>query len=276
MAHTYNYSILTAVPDARRGERVNVGVAVYLADRLDVRLSGVAKLRALTGEGWDQFLVDAARDLRRLYKPGDRHDKFSNRVALLHGAVTLSDPGWFSIESVIGYEDAVHQVLRTLVDRPRPPSRPKSTRINTEIARQLKRTKVLASSAEGLDTHKVVRYYPISAEEELTADFAAKNGRYYVVATLDLRMPTVGRKDACEKAIVLDKAKQLFGDETRLIGVYAGVQSARQYRPSIELLRDYSEVTFNWLEHDQRANYLALIHQAVSQPGALFSPNSKN
>lgn len=272
MAHTYSYSILTAVPDVRRGERVNVGAAVYLADRLDVRLSGVAKLRALTGEGWDQFLIEAARNLRQLYEPGDHHNDLSARIALLHGAITLSGTGWFSVESISEYEDSVQQILRTLVDRPRPPSRPKSTRINTEIARQLKRTKVLAASDEGLDEHKVVRYFPISAEEELTADFAAKNGRYYVVATLDLRMPTVGRKDACEKAIVLDKAKQRFGEDTELIGVYAGIQSARQYRSSIELLKDYSGVTFNWLEHDQRANYLALIHQAVSQPGALFAP----
>ena len=38
MAVTYKYSILQAVPDPRRGERVNVGVVVFLADRLDVRL----------------------------------------------------------------------------------------------------------------------------------------------------------------------------------------------------------------------------------------------
>ena len=49
MAHIFNYSILTAIPDARRGERVNVGIVVFLAERLDIRFSDIAKLRALTG-----------------------------------------------------------------------------------------------------------------------------------------------------------------------------------------------------------------------------------
>jgi hypothetical protein len=38
MAHIYRYSILTAIPDARRGERVNVGMVVFREGKPDVRL----------------------------------------------------------------------------------------------------------------------------------------------------------------------------------------------------------------------------------------------
>ncbi|TMK03458.1 MAG: DUF3037 domain-containing protein [Alphaproteobacteria bacterium] len=37
MAHIYKYTILTAIPDPRRGERVNVGIIVFKDDGLDVR-----------------------------------------------------------------------------------------------------------------------------------------------------------------------------------------------------------------------------------------------
>jgi hypothetical protein len=49
MAHTYQYSILTAIPDARRGERVNVGIVVFREGKADVRFVQAAfKLKALT------------------------------------------------------------------------------------------------------------------------------------------------------------------------------------------------------------------------------------
>src|SRR3546814_4918881 len=47
MAHIYKYTILQAVPDPRRGECVNVGVAVFLPDRVDVRFSDLAKVKAI-------------------------------------------------------------------------------------------------------------------------------------------------------------------------------------------------------------------------------------
>ena len=54
MAHTYEYAVLTAVPNPRRGERVNVGIIVFRDDRIDVRFKeAVYKLRALTGENWN-------------------------------------------------------------------------------------------------------------------------------------------------------------------------------------------------------------------------------
>jgi hypothetical protein len=51
MARSYKYAVLTAVPNPRRGERVNVGIIVFRPDGFDVRFKQAEyKLRALTGE----------------------------------------------------------------------------------------------------------------------------------------------------------------------------------------------------------------------------------
>jgi hypothetical protein len=56
MAHTFEYAILTAVPDQWRGERVNIGVVVFLDDRLDIRFSDFSKVAAIAGGGnWGEY-----------------------------------------------------------------------------------------------------------------------------------------------------------------------------------------------------------------------------
>ena len=64
MEAVYDYAILRVSPDARRGESVNVGVAVFLPHRLDVRiLPSLAKVAALApGFELDHGAVESAAE----------------------------------------------------------------------------------------------------------------------------------------------------------------------------------------------------------------------
>ncbi len=145
MAHTFNYSILAAIPDKRRGERVNVGIAIFLPRRLDVRFTGVAKLRALTGNDWSAYATALQQRLTELYEPGQPLEDFNEQVVNMEQVVRPTEAAWFRIDRHEEYEDRVEEILQALVTRPRRESKPKETRINTEIAREFKKAKVTCS-----------------------------------------------------------------------------------------------------------------------------------
>ena len=68
MAHTFKYAILTAIPDQRRGERVNIGLVVFLRDQLDIRFSDLSKVAAIAGEGnWGEYADKVAERLHKRF-----------------------------------------------------------------------------------------------------------------------------------------------------------------------------------------------------------------
>jgi hypothetical protein len=251
MAHIFKYAVLMAVPDRRRGERVNVGIMVFLEDRVDVRFAGVSKIGALAGGNWRSYADDLQQRLSSQFASGEEAAEFVAASPRVDAVIEASELAPLSIGSASEYESTIDEILNALVVKPRLASRPKSTRINTEIAREFRRERILAHSDEPIESHKVVRDFMV--EDELKADFALRNGVLHVMATLDLRRPSVDIKEATLKAVVLDRAKEQFGADTQRIGVYAaGEYAERQFKTHIELLTDYSSgKCFNW--HDARS-----------------------
>jgi hypothetical protein len=269
MAHTFNYAIIKAIPDQRRGERVNVGIVVFHPDYIDLRFSDLAKLRALQGGNWDQYAADACNRIAGSFNSNEKPQAFLQRISLVETVLRFSDVAWFSIENVNQYEGELADILATLVTRPRPAQRVKTTRINTEIARTFRTAGVLAAPGEGIDAHRVVQNYSVSQADDLTADFAVKNGAWHVVATLDLRRANVGKGQAAIKAITLDRADQAFSGTVRKYGVYAAPADADQFRPHIHLLREYADNVYNWLDQREREAYMRAIYSAMRSPTPL-------
>jgi len=275
MAHIFNYAVLMAIPDPRRGERVNVGLIVFLPDRVDLRFSELRKIRALRSGNWERYVSDVQRSINANYTSGTEPKVFIEGFSMLEGVIQCSDLAWFSVDKVEQYETRVSDILSTLVHKPRPETRPaRSTRINTEIARTFRHSRVLAKSDEPVDRGRVVRNLTISVEDDLTADFALKNGIYHVTATLDLRRANVDKGQAAIKAITLDRASHSFETEVRRIGVYAAPHDAAQFRPHIHMLGEYADDTYNWADPRQREAYLHSIHDAI-HGSSTFTLNSK-
>jgi hypothetical protein len=263
MAHTYNYSVLLASPDKRRGERVNIGLVVFRPDCLDIRISEISKLRAICGGEWTGFAEEVKRRMVANFAVGDGPQILIERLASFENIVSLSGLGWFVVDRPEQYEEHVQQIEDSLINRPRAESKPKTTRINTEIARQFKKVRLLARADEGVDSHKVHRDYIVSGHEQLRADFVAKNGIYHVTATLDLRRAAVDISQAALKAVVLHKSTAAFGDNVQRIGVYAAPDECA-FKSHIELLGDYSNSVYNWEVSDQRIAYLRRMYDALT------------
>lgn len=270
MANSYKYAVLEAIPDPRKGERVNIGIVVFLPDRIDVRFRAAApKLRALAGRGWEPDLEFIRR---RWIEHFDASKNPNETVSVfqLEDWLRFSELAPIFTTEGAEYEKSVQQILAALVDIPKGPRKAKGTRIKTEITKELNNQKLLAGAEDGLVSHKVVRDYAISVEEELYADFALQNGVFHCISALDLRKDTTKIDEAALKAIVLDKADKEHKD-AKTIGIIAMEPDMKdQFKPHVELLGDYSKNgLFNWLILSERKRFLGILGQAV-YPAPLF------
>src|SRR4051794_38201138 len=128
MPNTYKYAVLEAIPDARKGERVNIGIIVCLPDRIDVRFRAAApKLRALAGRGWQPDLEAIRRRWSEHFDPAVNLED----VSALHSEdwLKLSDFAPIFANTPEQYEQTIQQILSALVDIPKIPGRAKGTRI---------------------------------------------------------------------------------------------------------------------------------------------------
>jgi hypothetical protein len=266
MAATCKFAILQAVPDLRRGERVNVGIVAFHRDRLDVRFSEIQKLRMLTGRDWEphaqSYRAHALRVVEQFASDEDRLAALSS----FQRVISPTGFGWLEAEQGDDYERKIRDILNSLVARPVRDRKVRNARINTEIAFEFRRHKILAKGEEGLSSHKVVRNLDFQRHKGLRADFVLKNGIYHVTATLDLRKENVKIDEACLKAVVLDKAQDEFQGDKRLFGVYA-VPPAQisEFKDHIELLGDYADEIFNWEDLHSRTKYQHRMYEALSQ-----------
>jgi hypothetical protein len=265
MAHTSKYSILTAIPDRRRGERINVGIVVFRDGGLDVRFQQAAfKLKALTRENWDSRIEGIRQRINAVYKPSDTPEEMVERVGFADPLIAPSGLGMINWHSVTDYENNISEIMESLVLLPKPKPADAASRINTEIAQIFRKAKALAKKEQTLKDGKIVRGLPVAPSEGLTADFALKNTVMHIASTLDLRKQSARLDEAALKSIVLDKSREKYGKRARLIGVYAvETDMKKQFSNHIELLSDYADETYNWLEIGKRNKFLHRMYDAM-------------
>lgn len=272
MAATYDYAVLTAVPDPRRGERVNVGIVVFRNDRIDVRFESVSyKLRALTGNNLEGRVATAAARFQSMFAEGQTPAVALRRIAGVEPLLKPSELGHFSAVSDADYEERIADILKSLVAVPKREKGETKSRVNTEMAADFRKANILASAEEGLVHGKVLRNYTVDDSEGLVADFALKNGKLHVTSTLDLRKASAGISEAALKSIILDRAKKK-SKKTKTIGVYAVDADMKDaFRQQLNLLDEYSDVMFDWLDRESRRKLGHLFEDAIGlPPGGLF------
>jgi len=252
MANSFKYCVLRFRPDVRRGETVNIGIAVFLHGRLDVHLGdSFAKAQALVpGLSFDSLATLPAR-LNEIARDSENPEEIH---ALLQrfGPVTAGPLGTIEIHSDEQYEHAVARLLIDFVFAPRSLIRPRARpgRLKGTIKQLFAGAGVLGSKIEDIENHKVVCGYPVSEPENLFADFAFKNGVYRFAQIVDLNVGQSSLaskfKDCCEKAVVLDKAKRAFGSDSRRVVLFsARDQGESTVDAALNLLSDYSSTLLN-------------------------------
>lgn len=274
MARTYEYAVLTAVPNPRRGERVNVGVIVFRQDGFDIRFKQAeSKLRALTGDNWKERIAGAEARLKSFFDPNLKVEKLIEKITILDPLFQPTALGYLHPQTEDEYNILVEQIVSSLIAVPpkREKTEAKTRRINTEIVDAFSNTDVIAKKDETIEDHKMVRNFTIDNEEGLIADFALKNGKLIVAATLDLRLQSAELGDAALKSITLDKATKKYRDNVRTVGVYAVDNDMREhFKQHISMLGGYAQEMYDWTDLEGKRSFKKSIFDALRIEGELL------
>ncbi len=261
MTHSYSFAVLQAMPDRTRDERVNVGIVVATPEGIDLRAPELRKLRILTGHEWSDITAAYDERLNEEWRQCQDLPQLRERLGAISEIFTLSRMGSL-VAKPEEYEESVAAMLKAYVDRPKLSRRERQQKINAEIARTLRNAGILQRKGDTIDDHKVVERYVISAEMDIVADFAYKNGAMKVVSTLDLRTNKSAHSRACEKGATLYFAREAYGAETRPFGVYAvAPPEAENRKAEIEILSSFADGNvFNWLNIEDRQRFFASFY----------------
>ncbi|MEL6684935.1 MAG: DUF3037 domain-containing protein [Pseudomonadota bacterium] len=264
MANMFKYSIIRAEPDMRRGERVNVGIAIENGDSLDVRVIDTRKATTIASKDWDAHIQLFSDTLRDFYGAECDLESVSKLIGDLDRQLGLTATGWFEAANPDAYEAQVSQVVAALVARPKAVRKSRETSLATEVANSFKSADILSVHGEPLESGKVVRNYVVDPDANLVADFALKNGSLHFATTLSLTASNPHIGTSASKAITMDKARRIT-NSARAYCVYAVAPSREpELREHISLLKDYSDAIFNWRDPDEQLSFKRLFFDAYS------------
>lgn len=265
----FEYSILRAVPNRRRGEIVNIGIAVFLNGRTDIRvLPSLNKLKAIDPNINVEPIYQLGNNLGQLL-PHDTPPESRREILNGFGDIWASEIAWFSCLAK-EYDSQVDAILRALVVPPARERKPGNapTRLETTMRHNFSLHKVLGTSQDDIASHRVIPHYLIASEENLYADFMLKNGAWHVTETIDFRgtQKTVHNdkfKVSALKAITLYKATKVFKKCVPLVVYYADQEKLDEVQPHINLLSDHAERLYNYADPKDMASYMDYILKAA-------------
>jgi len=264
MHRSFEFQIIRYEPDARRGERVNIGLLVHTQPAPQVHLlKNMSKALALSPQV--RFHLNLQAELADMF--ADLSTDGSLQHMRTFEPFSLSELGHFycTAQDLQGHIEAA---MRRLVNPARRPSaREGNTRLHTEIKRQFKSDGVLATDPREITQHKVVADFEFPGDEELTADFAFKNGAWLLTQVIDYRTTTLAAaskkiKEVSLKAIALDQA---IKEPDRLLGeklvvntsavVWVPEELADAVGPQLDILEDYCGKIYRFQNQREQIQY---------------------
>ena len=227
-----------------RAEHCTVGVLVFAQDgKARVHLAhNLKKVKALDPQANIENLRESLHALVKEIndKPG-AWDAFKSGVA---GLRFSPNTGFFAYASPDEYERQVQWLLQTAAEprsaQPRKVYQPKS-RLFVELKSTFKNYGWLGDKHEDIEDHKIVTRYPVVADEDLSAEFAMKNGHLHLLETVDFRAGagSAKRMEARGKALVFDAAKEQ--DTKTQCTVVVAAEDYSDIKKSMNLLKRYAD-----------------------------------
>lgn len=229
MGRYHKFSILRLAPGGARDERINVGVAIFENDSVDVRLpTKLDKIRVISGalnQAAVRNLADAIDDRDGELRAAGIHDPEARVQAIGQlGPMQLSTVGVFQSNSAAEYEARVSAIFRGLIDpeTAEKPVKVKRSRLLSDLKKILRARRILARRDENLDSHRIVTNFSLA--DGLAADFALKNGAMHFIETVDVSSEDASIRrvvsDVAVSALVLEQARIAYGESntrTRLV-----------------------------------------------------------
>ena len=275
MARCYKFSLVRLTASAPRDERLNIGIAVFDEDRLDVRLArSLGKLHAISLAYDPEVIRSAAEALIEIDRQLFTSDDAEGRLERLRQfcPFDLSPLAYFTAPSRDAYEQEIGLILRSFVDpepAPLKARKGKSTHLTSALRKAFKGERVLALKGEDLSAHRVIANLELATG--LVADFVLKNGAMHIIETVDAAGENVtARKvvsDIALSALTIEQARITYG-EAETIGrlVYQASAQTEGLANSALLAAEHQGIELlNWASGDDQRRLLTTV-SSLAQP----------
>jgi predicted acetyltransferase len=266
------YSLLTLQPNAERMDRIVIGV---------VTLSRLGWQILLTSDYTKILSVDPNYRLPHLATIASTIESALQDCASLAEARAFlnSIPGMVRMDKFEGYfayaseEDHTAQIAAIFSESVDAPARHAKKNMSSRMAsplraslrRQFDQLGLLGISQDQIHEHKVIHRYPINEQQGLFADFALKNSRMHVTATVDFTMAeesfTAKKYEAQAKCLVLKASLEICGADTQRYVIVAGGRN-KQATAAINLLEANAQI-FDFGSSVDMQKYLSIIQTAA-------------
>ena len=270
MVQSFKFAIVRLAPEGVREEQINVGLAVFSGDDIDIRLprrlDKVRVISASLDQNAIRELTNAllTRDLD-LRQAGISDAEARARAIGRVGPLTLSRAGTFTSSDQREYEARVESIFQSIIDpEPAPKSaRRKTSRVLSQLKRALREERVLARSGEDFFSHRVVSNVILG--DGLVADLVLKNGRMHVFETVDISANSVSPRkavsDIAVSALVLEQARIKYGErETKGKLIYeASTLVERAAKTCLDAAAHQGAELINWASTNDKIKLISSI-----------------
>ena len=263
--HWFDYSIIRYLPNPKRGEVINIGLIVFRASGVDVRvLNTSAKARIIDGTTeYDDVLA-----IESMYQEIAEHiespEKQYLTIKSFSSGVFISEKNSFSVSEIGQYEARVNQLFNDLV---KPFSSQTRTlghsRFYTLLKNKFKHMDILAKDVNEIDDHKIVANFPLDSGSGLAADFMIKNGKYHMSEVIDFNVNDTKAKfkETTMKVMTFVEGRKSLGSKE--VGCYfvysASNEKEKEVMQHLSLASDYSDRAFNLDSKQDESSYFQLI-----------------
>lgn len=248
MRTRYEYTILRLIPDASRGEVVNIGVVIFGENGADVRLlNNLYKARALSSWVSQDHLRQLQTAIPNALSSVSGRDMQLFTLQGLFSPVTVDGmSGSFFASNLDEYESQVEATMSAYVasePKARRTARIGASRLHSDLRQWFMLNQLLGKSPDAIGQHKIIANYPINTGSGIYAEFALKNGVYRITETIDFRVKDINShktNEAAAKAMTLIESRAALGSDTARYVIAAANDYAR-IQAQINLLGRHSD-----------------------------------
>ncbi|OZN49394.1 DUF3037 domain-containing protein [Gallibacterium anatis] len=262
----YHYSLIRLTADKVRNETINVGIAIFKDNYVDVHmLQDRQKLRVITNELQLEDLKAFAFNLSEVslnIKRDDLQFLFSNT------AMHLDGNGYFQIETEEQYKYKVADMLTRFVEPPLQirNSKPRNSRIITQVKNLFSQyDNLISDDVADISNHKLILNYPIEDAKGLRADMLLKNSIYHLTETIEFSTDNIKKnlERSALKALTISEAKNSFESLHSFLVYSLSAEEERKNRQQLNLLSSYANELINLKDDYATSRYISHILQAA-------------
>lgn len=264
----FDYSIIRYLPNPKRGEIVNIGLAIYRPSGIDIRiLNNSTKARIIDGSSDLEDFIALEDSLKNITKDIESPEGQLSMLRLLPAGITVSEMNSFSIPDIGKYESKVNRLFNELIKPFAAQSRAYGhSRFQTRLKNTFRKMELLADDISELSKHKVVANYPIDSGSGLTADFLVKNGFYHMSEVIDFNVNDTKAKfrETTMKLMTFMEGKRNLDEHVNCYFVYsASAEKEKDIVSHLNLVEDYSDKLFNFVSKQDEASYFQLMSEVT-------------